>query len=180
MKLWLLIGAGVVLIGAFGTTYLQGQKSGKNACQAEHAQQEKEREVERQAQELRAQNEFDMTIALLQTENRKRKELFEKRENDYAARINRLSKDLYDQREEQQALEDELAGRGSSLADIRCARDASGLRRLYQHVFERSAIPGGDATTSERTSSNESEIGRAEELRQGSSTSEQRMSSPPQ
>ena len=90
------------------------------------------RKSQRIAQEWQAERD---------AENVERRKAHAERLRKHSEALRGLSAERDRARDEQAAVLAEVEGRGASLAELRCARDSDGMRRLYEAISGNSAIP---------------------------------------
>lgn len=121
MQLIIVLAVVAAFAAATGTAFWKGEELGRNACVAESA---------RIAEQYRAD---------VDAENTRRRTARAIRIHEHSAALAALAAERDKARDEQAAVLDEVEGRGASLAELRCARDADGMRRLYE------AVSGGES-----------------------------------
>ena len=125
MQLIIILALVTAVIAGVGGAFWKGEELGRNACEAESA---------RIADQYRAE---------VDAENAERRKTHAKRLKEHSAALAALAAERDKERDEQAAVLAEVEGRGASLAALRCARDADGMRRLYQAITGDSPVPEG-------------------------------------
>ena len=123
IKPWLIIGGTVVVITALSAVYFEGRSAGYNACKIE--------------QKI-ADEQFRIKVEI---DNEKRRKDNIQSLIKHSIELNKIKKERDHASAHWATVQQELQARGANHVQLRCARDASGLRSLYTTVFGVSAIP---------------------------------------